>query len=148
MSYDPTNWQTGDIITAEKLNKIEQALVDLYEQIEGGDIPAGYVVVAPEQSVTSTDIPAELTLDSGYTLPETLPEDWLVSVDGNTLEYEDGTMIGVAMYYYMTTDTIYQVAIYNGSLILAVQDIDQGTIVPGTYTVSIYEPEESGGVEQ
>lgn len=26
MSYEPTNWQTGDIITAEKLNKLEQGV--------------------------------------------------------------------------------------------------------------------------
>ena len=27
MSYEPTNWQKGDIITAEKLNKIENGVV-------------------------------------------------------------------------------------------------------------------------
>lgn len=28
MSYTPTEWKTGDIITAEKLNNIEQGIVD------------------------------------------------------------------------------------------------------------------------
>lgn len=28
MSYTPTNWQTGDVITAEKLNKLEGGVVD------------------------------------------------------------------------------------------------------------------------
>lgn len=26
MSYEPTNWQTGDIVTAEKLNKLENGV--------------------------------------------------------------------------------------------------------------------------
>jgi len=26
MSYEPTNWKTGDIVTAQKLNKIEQGI--------------------------------------------------------------------------------------------------------------------------
>ena len=26
MSYTPTNWQTGDVITAEKLNKLENGV--------------------------------------------------------------------------------------------------------------------------
>lgn len=27
MSYTPTNWQSGDIVTSEKLNKLEQGVV-------------------------------------------------------------------------------------------------------------------------
>ena len=30
MSYEPTNWKTGDIITAQKLNKIENAIGPIY----------------------------------------------------------------------------------------------------------------------
>ena len=30
MSYDPTLWKTGDVITAEKLNKIENAIGTIY----------------------------------------------------------------------------------------------------------------------
>jgi hypothetical protein len=29
MTYEPTNWKTGDIVTAEKLNKIENYLANL-----------------------------------------------------------------------------------------------------------------------
>ena len=32
MSYNKTNWQTGDIVTAEKLNKIEDGI----ENVSGG----------------------------------------------------------------------------------------------------------------
>lgn len=30
MNYEPTNWQTGDLITAGKLNNIEQGIAALY----------------------------------------------------------------------------------------------------------------------
>lgn len=32
MAYVPTNWATGDVITAEKLNKIENGIVDANSQ--------------------------------------------------------------------------------------------------------------------
>lgn len=35
MAYTPTNWQDGDIITAEKLNKIESELETLDTSVEG-----------------------------------------------------------------------------------------------------------------
>lgn len=31
MAYTPTVWATGDVITAEKLNKAEQGIADAYE---------------------------------------------------------------------------------------------------------------------
>jgi len=39
MAYEPTNWQTGDIVTAEKLNKLEGAVAStcLYGQITDVD---------------------------------------------------------------------------------------------------------------
>lgn len=30
MAYTPTNWQNGDVITAVKLNKIEQGIADIF----------------------------------------------------------------------------------------------------------------------
>lgn len=30
MAYTPTNWQTGDVITAEKLNKLEGGVADSF----------------------------------------------------------------------------------------------------------------------
>ena len=33
MSYTPTNWSTGDIVTAEKLNKLEQGIVSAENSI-------------------------------------------------------------------------------------------------------------------
>ena len=40
MSYTPTNWETGDTITAEKLNKLEQGVANA-----GGSAGGGVLVV-------------------------------------------------------------------------------------------------------
>ena len=34
MSYTPTNWQTGDTVTAERLNKIEGAITEFNSEID------------------------------------------------------------------------------------------------------------------
>lgn len=39
MSYTPTNWQTGDTVTAEKLNNIEQGLFEV------ADISTSFTVI-------------------------------------------------------------------------------------------------------
>lgn len=44
MSYTPTNWDNGDIITAEKLNKIEQGISDISNSSGGGDTGGTFVV--------------------------------------------------------------------------------------------------------
>ena len=31
MSYTPTNWQTGDIVSSQRLNKLEEGVKDAYE---------------------------------------------------------------------------------------------------------------------
>lgn len=41
MSYIPTNWQTGDVITAEKLNHAESAIGVYYFHFTVEDISAG-----------------------------------------------------------------------------------------------------------
>lgn len=56
MSYTPTNWQTGDTVTAEKLNKMEQGIatddalvVPIYHEVaypEGGGASDEYYVPA------------------------------------------------------------------------------------------------------
>lgn len=38
MSYNPTNWTSGDIITSEKLNKIEQGIADAAENSNNNNV--------------------------------------------------------------------------------------------------------------
>lgn len=37
MAYTPTNWECGDVVTAEKLNKLEEAVENLSLLIESLD---------------------------------------------------------------------------------------------------------------
>lgn len=47
MSYTPTTWATGDVITADKLNNMEDGIVKA-----GSVYPVGVTVVIPEGSET------------------------------------------------------------------------------------------------
>ena len=48
MSYDPTNWKAGDVISSQKLNKLEQGVADA-----GGG--GGALVVHIQKEVISED---------------------------------------------------------------------------------------------
>ena len=41
MSYEPTNWKTGDVVTSAKLNKLEEGVA---EASSGGSAGGAYVV--------------------------------------------------------------------------------------------------------
>ena len=56
MSYIPTEWQTGDIVTAEKLNKLEEGVA-----ASGGGGGGGLVV-----NVTWDEEGTTATLDKNY----------------------------------------------------------------------------------
>lgn len=47
MAYTPTNWQTGDTITAEKLNKMEQGIAST-----GGAVQVGYTFSTADGTLT------------------------------------------------------------------------------------------------
>lgn len=124
MAYEKTTWATGDVITAQKLNKVENHIAGL---------------VAPAQSVTITAQDTdgvEITLADGYVLPADLRTNWIVTIDGNvaddySAEYKD--------YLYFDETTAYYVSVGNGAVTLKTQDVKNNDIVPGTYTVSIFE---------
>lgn len=55
MSYEPTVWKTGDIVSSEKLNKLE-------EGVAGAGSGSGPNVVRVNISFDETDIAADLTV--------------------------------------------------------------------------------------
>lgn len=63
MAYTPTTWNNGDVITAEKLNKLERGVQN--EQVG----PAGQDGVNGKDGVTPT-ITADATVDDGTGTPE------------------------------------------------------------------------------
>ena len=138
MSYEPTIWQTGDVITAEKLNKIEQAL---YELSGGGgdEPPAGYVTIAPEQSVTYSDVSVELEVVEGYEYPESLPTNLEVYINDVQATYSE------SHYYYAPINSnCFGFVELDRPLPYTIYFEDaNGDPAPGTYTVAIYAPEEN-----
>lgn len=132
MNYEPTNWQTGDLITAGKLNHLEQGIAALYPQTQ---------IIAPEQTVTITAEDTHgvaIALADGYTLPETLPDNWTVVVNGHILPYVHRASEGSYNYTDATQSpsVFWQVVLYEGQLWLYVAQPAQ-TIRPGDYTVKI-----------
>lgn len=91
MNYEPTNWQTGDLITAGKLNHLEQGIAAFYPQ---------ETIIAPEQTVTLT---SETTLQDGepiaidpaFSVPFDVEIGWTVIVNGVQLEYIRGAYQGL-----------------------------------------------------
>lgn len=51
MAYTPTNWQCGDVVTAEALNKIEQGIASA----SGGSSPTAPLIL--QQEVTDPENP-------------------------------------------------------------------------------------------
>ena len=140
MPYTPTEWHDGDVITAEKLNKIEQALYEL----SGGGGDEGNIIIAPEQDVVITDGPATFSFADGYELPETvseygLPYNWIVYFNGHALYYNGG-----GTYYYRTEElsSIQYSLYYDSENSVASIDVtdDEFNTVAGTYRLEIVQP--------
>lgn len=140
MSYIPTNWKTGDLISSSRLNHIENGIAAFYPQT---------TIIAPEQTVTITaedTAGVPITLADGYTLPAILPNNWTVVVNGNTLQWEVG--VGGGGYTgVVEIDGVYCALRVDAPmspesaphLVLRVHDDDAepATVVPGDYTVKI-----------
>ena len=116
---------------------------------KGGDVPAGYVVVAPEQEVTITaedEHGVNITSVEGWVFGDDIPNNLLVTIDGKTAEYvssdyeyiDEVNMIGYIVHYAALGDDPYDV-----HFVLEVLD-GESTQIPGTYTVVIYAPESEG----
>lgn len=69
MAYEPTTWNCGDTITAEKLNKLENGLA---ECCGGGSADVGYTceyVTLTEETVTTAEDGGWIYADLSYTTP-------------------------------------------------------------------------------
>lgn len=106
MSYEPTVWKTGDVVTSAKLNKLENAVAG------SGGVLVIDIVFTRDSSYL--DIPAgELyeALADGYVV-------YLKTQDGTLYEYthlfqcgyEENPEAGSHMYYFVNSSNEYYVA--------------------------------------
>lgn len=89
MSYTPTNWKKGDVITSTKLNKLEQGVANgilvvgvdtetgtmdkTWQEIHDADF--AIIKGSPEEGLTVIDYVNVISVDSG---------DYIVQVQGST----------------------------------------------------------------
>ena len=78
MSYTPTNWSSGDIVTAEKLNKLEQGVA---ESSSGGSTLIEDLIIGKDKSGKQTVI----TL----TTPETFGAIWEKVASGIDVKFRE-----------------------------------------------------------
>lgn len=55
MAYNPTNWECGDVVTAEKLNKLEEAVENLSVIVDGMDGGDSKFVIGLDDSTNTLD---------------------------------------------------------------------------------------------
>lgn len=149
MSYTPTEWVTGDIVTANKLNNLEQGVVDAqlpeYSASDIGKVftvgegEAETVVIVPEQTLTVTDdtTPTVNGLDEAYFV---VGQECTLTVNGDSyaatvreMAPNDPTPIIV---YFGATVT-YGIEFISNEYRFFVTDSDSDEPVPGTYTVTL-----------
>lgn len=91
MSYTPTTWANGDTITAQKMNNIEQGIVDASSGGGGG------VVVIPTTGVYSDETAriSSVTAISATAVPNVLTAGKIpVLLITFSVDYGDGTILG------------------------------------------------------
>ena len=113
MSYEPTNWKTGDVVTSAKLNKLENAVAN------------GYLVV--HKTSTETDEGVTLTLDRTFKdIYDTL-EDGRIAVIMSTEELGDTSYLNVnfiSRVEISAEQAIYNVYVFDSDAVFGCSTID------------------------
>ena len=106
MGYTPTNWQPGDIVSSERLNKIEQGIVEQSEKIEDIKSKADDVPLIKEKLtlVKSANVYNKATAEGGY-----LDSSGAVVADSGSMvsDYIPVTAGNVVKTYYMSGSNVY-----------------------------------------
>lgn len=111
MSYEPTNWVTGDIVTAEKLNKIEQGIVDgnvLFVHFTAkalNTISSDKTFVEIEEALEESKV--VIGVISGILLTAVVLKGDIISFYGNTMNAGENAIVGECFEITVSrTDTI------------------------------------------
>lgn len=103
MSYTPTEWKSGDIVTSEKLNKLEQG------------VASGGILVA---TVDGTTMTLDKTWKQLYDAP-------LAVVTGDGPAGVSGKAVGFVLDAVFVADT-YSVGVFSGDLMRFTTDSEDG----------------------
>lgn len=145
MSYTPTEWRTGDTVTAEKLNKLENRFPE-YDNSNIGDYlcvaegePVIDTVVVPEQTITMTSgttgyvgtvVDADFTdIEDDDTLVVTIGEnEYSASVEVVTTTYTISDEEMPATITYDGTDCVISSETLTGNIVLTVVKMETTSI--------------------
>ena len=149
MSYTPTEWHTGDIVTEDKLNNLEQGVVDAQypdytaadkgKVLGLGDADPVVTTIVPEQSLT-------VTADSDATVANVDAELFVVGAEGTLIVDEDSFNVTITdtdphnpdpMFECYKDNVVYAMYMEDGAYHFYVSDDNTGDLIPGTYTVSL-----------
>ena len=142
MSYEPTNWQTGDIVTSQKLNKLESGVEGINMSYEPTTWQTGDVVTSTKLNKLEQGVAAGGGGSSDYTTATVTfintnedqnPYSLLVTeVANGSLSL---TMLEVASERQIT------IPLYNGEFYLSLYALQTDTFDPSTQLIG------TGGVD-
>ncbi len=116
MSYTPTEWKKGDLITSEKLNKIEEGIVD------AGSSGGGFLIINANQG--KTEIVFDKTLgEIKAAFTSKIPIFVFMNVPNV------GCVMGICISY-INSGQYYQIAMLEGNEVItfyAIEDSDYPT---------------------
>ena len=114
MSYDPTNWKAGDVISSQKLNKLEQGVADagggggnlvvtITKTEEGGE-------VTYTADKTAGEIKAAMESGQGVAIPYTMVNEsgseYVISKVGEGGSYDSNFVTESGMYALIVSSLI------------------------------------------
>lgn len=149
MSYTPTEWVTGDIVTSEKLNKLENAVangvVPEYTSADKGKVltvvDAEPTVIVPEQMVTlSVEIGGPAILENADASYFVVGQTAVMKIDGNSYNVTAEEQEGIVAFRYATQENQFQILYLVEPMGGFAAGIYFSARLTGEYTVSLEIP--------
>ena len=154
MAYEKQTWQTGDTITAEKLNHMEDGIKNILPPATAENMGKTLMVVpdwdhitpkevVSEQTITIVDSPVEIDADWGVFTPTTFLEAKMF-FNGEQYDAYASSNPDIASPYYEIEALADEVFIYvritidaetQATLVKVVTD--RGNLIPGEYSISL-----------
>lgn len=125
MAYTPTVWDCGDVVTAEKLNKIEEA-IQLLSESGGSVLTVNIVGTDPALNQSGSETPQLRSGGVSAWLDKTWQQiyDAFPNVRVNLADPGSGTTSGFRIVSEITNDDLYGCSVQIGALTYATETTD------------------------